>query len=169
MPRPALPRPGFSLLRLHNTQNPHRITTLSPSAKTNLVDSVAQDIEGCIYAIGYYADSGVLDAENTLQFDQVIQNIKSDERRALRKMFRKMRAYKKEASRAKTRYKKIMNLIKKERVEQEQQHQQNEQGRPNLETDLKPNVDLATCAKHEFTAQASISDQEECILGTGFE
>lgn len=164
MPRPALPRPGFSLLRLHNTQSPHRIATLSPTAKTSLVDSIAQDIEGCIYAIGYYTDSGVLDAENTLQFDQVMQKIKSEEKHALRKMFRKIKVYKKEASKAKRGYKKIRNLIKRERMERGQQPQQEEQGPCAEEPELKPNDDSIACSSDESPAQASTSVHEECVL-----
>jgi hypothetical protein len=151
MPRPALPKPGFSLLRLHNTQSPNRIATLSPTAKTNLIDSVAQDIEGCIYAIGYYTHSGVLDAENTLQFDQVMQKIKNEEKHALRKMFRKVKVYKKKSSRAKREYKKIRNLINKERMEREQERRQKEQGMSVVETELKPDVDSVTCSTHEST------------------
>jgi hypothetical protein len=137
MPRPTLPKPGFSLLRLHNTQSPHHIATLSSTAKTNLVDSIAQDIEGCIYAIGYYINSGVLDAENTLQFDQVIQTIKREERHALRKMFRRVRVYRKKASKAKKGYKKIRKLFKKERNEQDQDHQQKEQACNAVETEFE--------------------------------
>lgn len=141
MPRPAVPKPGFSLLRLHNSQNPHRIATLSPAAKTSLIDSVAQDIEGCIYAIGYYTDSGVLSSQNTMQFDQVMQKIKSEEKRALRKIVRKARAYKKMASEANRGFRKIRRLIKKERRQRD------------FDSDA-------------VVEQASASDHEECVAST---
>ncbi|KAH8703082.1 hypothetical protein BGW36DRAFT_354515 [Talaromyces proteolyticus] len=124
MPRPALPKPGFSLLRLHNTQNPHHIATLSSAAKTSLIDSIAEDIEGCVYVIGHYCQTGVLDTNNTVQFDQVIRKIKHGERRALRKTLQRMRSLKKQAKKAKKGLRMMKSLMKKDALRKDQEQAQ---------------------------------------------
>ncbi|OKL61581.1 hypothetical protein UA08_03262 [Talaromyces atroroseus] len=90
MPRPAIPKPGFSVLRLHNSKNPHLIAHLSSAEKRNLLNSVAQDIEGCIWVVGHYIQSGHLDATHTFEFDQIINEIHRDERDEMEKKLRKM-------------------------------------------------------------------------------
>ena len=100
MPRPATPRPGFSLLRIHNSKKPHNIANLSAKAKADLIDSIAQDIEGCIWAIGHYSKLGVLNATHTLGFDQVIKDIYEEEHnrneKMLRGVMRRLKRYKKQ-------------------------------------------------------------------------
>lgn len=111
MPRPAIPKPGFSLLRLHSSKKPHNILNLSSQAKTDLINSIAQDIEGCIWAVGYYVKMGVLNSTHTLGFDQVINDIRGDDRRENEKILswasNKIERYKKRARAEKRRAKKL--------------------------------------------------------------
>jgi hypothetical protein len=92
MPRPAIPKPGFSVLRLHNSKHPHLITHLSSIEKINLMNSVAQDIEGCIWVVGHYIQSGHLDATHTFEFDHIINEIHRGERDELEERLQKMSA-----------------------------------------------------------------------------
>ncbi|RAO66541.1 uncharacterized protein BHQ10_002553 [Talaromyces amestolkiae] len=120
MPRPANPKPGFSLLRIHSSQKPHNIANLSTKAKAELINSIAQDIEGCIWAIGHYSKLGVLDSTHTLGFDQVINDIHNDERHenkeVLQRTLRKLERYKKRAKAQKKRCKRLEAKLQKERA-----------------------------------------------------
>jgi hypothetical protein len=63
-------------------------------------------------------------------------------------------------------YKKIRKLIKKERNEQGQDHQQKEQAWNAVETELKLDVDSAVCSDHESSEPVSSpTDYEKCIMG----
>jgi hypothetical protein len=119
MPRPANPKPGFSLLRIHNSKKPHNIANLSTKAKADLINSIAQDIEGCIWAIGHYVKLGVLDSKHTLGFDQVINDIHNDERHeneeVLLRALRKLERYKKRAKAQRKRCKRLEAKLRKER------------------------------------------------------
>lgn len=121
MPRPANPKPGFSLLRIHSSKKPHNIANLSNKAKADLINSIAQDIEGCIWAIGHYVKLGVLDSSHTLGFDQVINDIHNDERheneKVLQRALRKLERYKKRAKAQKKRYERLETKLRKERGE----------------------------------------------------
>lgn len=120
MPRPANPKPGFSLLRIHSSKKPHNIANLSTKAKAELINSIAQDIEGCIWAIGHYSKLGVLDSTHTLGFDQVINDIHNDERHeneeVLQRTLRKLQRYKKRAKVQKKRCKRLEDKLRKERA-----------------------------------------------------
>lgn len=121
MPRPANPKPGFSLLRIHNSKKPHNIANLSTKAKVDLINSIAQDIEGCIWAIGHYVKLGVLDSSHTLGFDQVINDIHNSERyeneEVLRWAVRRVNRYKKRAKAERKRCKRLEAKLRKERRE----------------------------------------------------
>ena len=121
MPRPANPKPGFSLLRIHSSKKPHNIANLSAKAKVDLINSIAQDIEGCIWAIGHYVKLGVLDSSHTLGFDQVINDIHNDERhendKVLQRALRKVERYKKRAKAQRKRCKRLETRLRSERGE----------------------------------------------------
>lgn len=120
MPRPANPKPGFSLLRIHSSQKPHNIANLSTKAKAELINSIAQDIEGCIWAIGHYSKLGVLDSTHTLGFDQVINDIHNDQRHEneemLQRTLHKLERYKKRTKAQKKRCKRLEAKLQKERA-----------------------------------------------------
>lgn len=120
MPRPANPKPGFSLLRIHSSQKPHSIANLSTKAKADLINSIAQDIEGCIWAIGHYVKLGILDSSHTLGFDQVINDIHNGERleneELLQRALRKVEHYKKLAKAQRKRCKRLEAKLRKERT-----------------------------------------------------
>lgn len=121
MPRPANPKPGFSLLRIHSSKKPHNIANLSAKGKADLINSIAQDIEGCIWAIGHYVKLGVLDSSHTLGFDQVINDIHNDERhendKVLQRALRKVERYKKRAKVQRKRCKRLETRLRRERGE----------------------------------------------------
>ncbi|EED21008.1 hypothetical protein TSTA_082410 [Talaromyces stipitatus ATCC 10500] len=123
MPRPATPKPGFSLLRLNNSKKPHNIASLSTQAKINLINSIAQDIEGCIWAVGHYVKLGVLDSTHTLGFDQVLNDIYKDERsdneEVLLWALRSMERYKKQARAERKRAKRLDAKLRRERGEEQ--------------------------------------------------
>ncbi|KAE8553900.1 hypothetical protein TMatcc_006613 [Talaromyces marneffei ATCC 18224] len=118
MPCPANPKPGFSVLRIHSSKRPHNIANLSSKAKKELINSIAQDIEGCIWAVGHYVKLGVLDSTHTLGFDQVINDIHNTERyeneEVLHWAVRRLKRYKKRARAERKRCKKLETKLRKE-------------------------------------------------------
>lgn len=166
MPRPAIPKPGYSLLRLHNSQNPHIVAKLSPTAKTTLINSIAQDIEGCIWAVGQYIRLGVLDASNTLEFDHVINDIHREEReemeKLLQKMVDKMEAFKQQAKTAKRQLKRFRAKRRQERRERQERKLRMRDDRISQEGRVEPiATGTASCV------QAALSDLDDHNSDTG--
>lgn len=89
--RPSAPNPGSCVMRLNG------IEYMSQQGKTELLQSISDDLRALLMCVGRHVDAGNLDARSTAPLDEVISTIRDTEigyRRSLEKRLRRTRKQK---------------------------------------------------------------------------